>query len=92
MHLPETACLSLQAPQTVLDLGGYHWGDDIIFDRTSGGLDADSGFRGSTEILKAVVNEILVEKCHFQRREVLLFGFGQGGMAALRFAGRYIPA
>ena len=88
MNLPETACVAIQGPQGLLDLGGFHWGDDIIFDSTSGGLDADAGFKQSTEMLTKVVNEVLVGKCGFARREIMVFGFGQGGMAALNLAGR----
>lgn len=86
MNLPETCCISLQGPQALLDLGGYHWGDDIIFDNSSGGIDADGGFKQISELLKILIHEILVEKCSFRLREILLFGFGQGGMAALSTA------
>ncbi|PPJ57300.1 hypothetical protein CBER1_09022 [Cercospora berteroae] len=86
MNLPETCCISIQAPQALLDLGGWHWGDDIIFDNSSGGIDADGGFKQTSELLKILIREILVEKCQFRLREILLFGFGQGGMAALSTA------
>lgn len=88
MNLPETACVSIQAPQSLLDLGGYHWGDDIIFDSTNGGIDADAGFKQATVLLKIILQETLFEKCGYKPREVLVFGFGQGGMAALNLAGR----
>lgn len=90
MKLPETVCISLQGPQALLDLGGQHWSDDIIFDQRSdggGGIDMDGGFRGTTEILKALVWDVLVEKCEYRLREIFFFGFGQGGMAALDFGG-----
>lgn len=87
MNLPETACVAIQGPQGLLDLGGSHWGDDIIFDSTSGGLDADAGFKQSTELLVKVVRDVLGAKCGFAQREVMVFGFGQGGMAALSLAG-----
>ncbi|KAF2206820.1 hypothetical protein CERZMDRAFT_63224 [Cercospora zeae-maydis SCOH1-5] len=89
MNLPETCCISIQAPQTLLDLGGYHWGDDIIFDNSSGGgggIDADGAFKQTSELLRILIREVLVEKCEFRLREILLFGFGQGGMAALSTA------
>lgn len=90
MNLPETACISIQGPQTLLDLGGFHWGDDIMFDSNSGGLDADAGFKQSTEVLKSlVIKDVLVEKCGYQLRDVMVFGFGQGGMAALNLAGEW---
>lgn len=59
-----------------------------MFDSSSGGLDSDAGFKQSTEVLKTlIVNEVLVGKCGFALREVMIFGFGQGGMAALNLAG-----
>lgn len=92
MNLPKTACISVQGPHNLLDLGGYHWGDDIIFDSSSGGIDADAGFKQSDELLKSIVQESLVDKCGYKLRDVVLFGFGQGGMAALSAAGRSITA
>lgn len=87
MNLPETCCISIQGPANLLDLDGFHWGDDIIFDSTNGGLDSDAGFKKTNEILKGVVEDGLVGKCGYRPREVLLMGFGQGGMAALEYAG-----
>ncbi|CAK4033014.1 related to Phospholipase Carboxylesterase superfamily [Lecanosticta acicola] len=86
MNLPETACISISGPSGLLDLGGFHWGDDIIFDSTSGGLDADSGFKQATEMLQHVVKNVLVDKCNYSLRDIIFFGFGQGGMAALNLA------
>ncbi len=88
MNLPETACISVQGPQGLLDLGGFHWGDDIIFDSNNGGLDADAGFKQSTVLLKLIVKDVLVAKCGYKPREIIFFGFGQGGMAALNTAGK----
>lgn len=87
MNLPETACISIRGPQNLLDLGGFHWGDDIIFDSSSGGIDADAGFKQSTQLLQSVILTSLVEKCGYRLREIVLFGFGQGGMTALNAAG-----
>ena len=89
MSLPETACVSIQGPQSLLDLGGFHWGDDIILDSTSGGLDADAGFKQSTTLLSIIVREVLVEKCNYKARDVMFFGFGQGGMTALNAGGSF---
>lgn len=86
LNLPETACISLRGPKALLDLEGAHWGDDIIFDSSNGGLDADAGLKESTELLKVLINEVLVGKCGYEAREVMMFGFGQGGMAALSTA------
>lgn len=90
MNLPETACVSIRGPQTLLDLGGFHWGDDIFFNSSFGGLDADAGFKQSNEFLKSIVQEVLVEKCGYNLREIIFFGFGQGGMAALSAAGKFL--
>ena len=87
LNLPETVCISVQGPQGLLDLGGFHWGEDIIFDSTSGGLDPDAGFKTTTKLLRSVVEDALVEKCGYSPREIVFFGFGQGGMAALNVAG-----
>lgn len=34
--------------------------------------------------MKGFVEDVLVGKCGYRHREVLMLGFGQGGMAALR--------
>ena len=86
MNLPETACVSVRGPKALLDLEGAHWGGDIIFDSTTGGLDADSGLKESTELLRILIKEVLVEKCGYTPREIVIFGFGQGGMVALSTA------
>ena len=90
MSLPETACVSIRGPQNLLDLGGFHFGDDIIFDSNSGGIDSDAGFKQSNELLTQIVNETLIGKCGYNSREIHFFGFGQGGMAALSAAGELI--
>ena len=84
LQLPETACLSLRGTAKMpFDLEGAHWGDDIVFD-DEGTIDPDTGFKKSTKIvLDDIIRSVLVEKCSFQPREILLFGFGQGGMLAL---------
>lgn len=87
MRLPETACISVQGPQGLLDLGGFHWGDDIMFDSSNAGLDADAGFKGTAAFLKILVQDVLIQKCGYQARNVMMFGFGQGGMAALSAVG-----
>lgn len=91
MNLPETACISVQGPQNLLDLGGFHWGDDLIFESTSGGLDVDAGFKQTNKLLDSAVKALL-ENCGYKHREVLFFGFGQGGMAALSATGKLPPA
>lgn len=88
LHLPETTVLTVQAPNPVpFDLGGFHWGDDVAFDSSTGGLDMDAGFTKSPVILaKDLVRGVLVQKCGYRPREILVLGFGQGGMAGLSLA------
>lgn len=87
INLPETTVVTIQAPAPVpFDLGGFHWGDDVTFD-TSSGLDMDAGFTKSTRVLaQEVIRDTLVQKCGYRAREILILGFGQGGMAALSLA------
>ncbi|KAI9725068.1 MAG: hypothetical protein M1812_000344 [Candelaria pacifica] len=84
LSLPETACISLQALTPLpFDLGGYHWGDDIIFDQTSGKMDFDTGFeKGTKAIGEDIIQKGLIGTCGYQGREIFLLGFGQGGMAS----------
>lgn len=89
LNLPETLCITLQGP-TPLPLplpDGFHWGDDLLVDQSSGDLDPDAGFSKSTRLLtEEVIEGVLISKCGFKPREILLFGFGQGGMTALATA------
>ncbi|TLD35717.1 phospholipase/Carboxylesterase superfamily protein [Venturia nashicola] len=88
LALPETCCIALRAPAPLpFDLEGYHWGDDIVFDNATGGLDADSGFKKALNlVLENIVRRILIGKCGYKGREIIFFGFGQGGMLALSLA------
>ncbi|KAK6433343.1 hypothetical protein LTR95_010478 [Oleoguttula sp. CCFEE 5521] len=86
MNLPETVCIAIRGPKALLDLEGAHWGDDIIFDSSNGGLDADAGLRESTELNKLLIDDVLVAKCGYAYREVLIFGYGQAGMVGLSTA------
>lgn len=86
LHLPETTVLTIQAPHPLpFDLPGAHWGDDVTLDAGSGGgLDMDGGFERATRLLvEDVVRGVLVQKCGYGERDILVFGFGQGGMAGL---------
>ncbi|KAL1984049.1 hypothetical protein VTN96DRAFT_9646 [Rasamsonia emersonii] len=94
LNLPETICITVQAPTplpyALVGVEGFHWGDDVMFDRSNsdgggGGLDMDAGFsRSAVQMLaREVVSDVLVRKCGYRLRDVLLLGFGQGGMAAL---------
>ncbi|KAI4236567.1 MAG: hypothetical protein L6R40_006123 [Gallowayella cf. fulva] len=86
--LPETSSIVVQAPSPLpFDLGGFHWGDDITFDQSSGTMDYDTGFDKSRRVLQEdVMEKGLINKCGYKPRNILLFGFGQGGMAALAAA------
>ncbi|KAL9134790.1 MAG: hypothetical protein Q9175_004029 [Cornicularia normoerica] len=88
LALPETTCISLQAPTPLpFELGGFHWGDDITFDQASGQMDFDTGFAKAVKIIKQdIIEDGLVKKCGYKPREIMLFGFGQGSMAALATA------
>lgn len=87
LQLPETVCVSLRGTARMpFDFDGAHWGDDIVFN-DEGTIDADTGFAKSTTIvLHDLIRKILVEKCGYRLREILVFGFGQGGMLALNVA------
>ncbi|KAJ5099708.1 hypothetical protein N7532_006709 [Penicillium argentinense] len=87
LNLPETTVVTMQAPTPLpFDLGGYHWGNDVEFDARTGSLDMDAGFTRSTTILVEVVRGTLVQKCGYRLREILILGFGQGGMVGLALA------
>lgn len=88
LNLPETACIALQAPSPLpFDLGGFHWGDDLVFDQNTGEMDVDTGFRTSTRLLlDKIIREGLLGKCKYKAREITVFGFAQGGMIGLQVA------
>ncbi|KAI9744150.1 MAG: hypothetical protein M1818_002302 [Claussenomyces sp. TS43310] len=94
LKLPYTCVLSLRGPTPVpalmtgSDAPSFHWGDDILFDPSTGGeLDPDAGFAATqTLVADAVIARGLLERCGFRRRDILLLGFGQGAMAALHLA------
>lgn len=88
LNLPETTVVTVQAPTPLpFDLGGFHWGDDVSFDTSTGGLDMDAGLTRSTaKLANGIVRNTLVAKCGYQLREITVLGFGQGGMAGLAAA------
>lgn len=90
MNLPETACISIKAPEPLpFEASSFHWGGDVIFDNTVGTIDPDGGFtKVVPRLVKEVIEDTLIRKCGYQSRELMLFGFGQGGMVALSTAGR----
>jgi len=88
LSLPETTCISLQAPTPLpFQLGGFHWGDDIQFDSATGQMDFDTGFAKAVRVLKHdIIEDGLVQECGYKPREIMFFGFGQGAMVALATA------
>ena len=47
----------------------------------------DAGFSRSVKMLgEQIIDGVLVRKCGYQLREIMIFGFGQGGMAGLAVA------
>lgn len=86
--LPETTCFALQGPTPLpFDLGGFHWGDDISFDQTSGRMEFDAGFTKAIKLIKEdIIEDGLMGRCGYQAREIMIFGFGQGAMAAIATA------
>jgi predicted esterase len=88
LNLPETACIAVQAPNgLLLDIGGFNWGDDIVVDQSTGEIDMDTGFKAATRLLlERVIREGLIGKCGYKARDIMIFGFAQGGMAGLQVA------
>ena len=95
LNLPYTACISIRAPLplpalfTGSDALSFHWGDDIIFDQSTGEIELDSSFRKATAvILELIIDEVLIRKCGYKPRDLVILGFGQGGMVGLHIAGQ----
>ena len=88
LALPETCCISLCAPTPLpFELGGFHWGDDVIFDSANGGMEFDTGFSKALKMIQHdIIEDGLIKSCGYRARDVVLFGFGQGGMVALAVA------
>ncbi|WEW56014.1 hypothetical protein PRK78_001449 [Emydomyces testavorans] len=87
LHLPETTCITLQAPTPLpFDLPGYHWGDDLSFN-SDGTLDPDPGFTRATRLIahELIVN-VLIDKLGYQPRGVLILGYAQGAAVGLAVA------
>lgn len=50
-------------------------------------MEFDSGFTKAAKLIKKdIIEDGLIERCGYQPREILLFGFGQGAMAAIATA------
>jgi len=93
MQLPETLAISILAPSPLPAMfapGGpgphNHWCDDVLFDAAPSGppVEMDAGFARAREMLvHDLVGKGLRTECAVRERELVWFGFGQGGMAAL---------
>lgn len=67
----------------------FHWGDDLAISSTTGELELDPGFTKSTDaVLQKLIRGVLIEKCGWDTRDMLMFGYGQGGSVALGLASR----
>lgn len=90
LNLPSTACIAVKGHNPLpFESTSFHWCDDIIFDSSTQGLDPDGGFKTSTSLLvKDIIDNTLLGKCGYSYRDIVLFGLGQGGMAALNAAGK----
>ena len=88
LRLPETTVVTVQGTAPLpFDLGGFHWGDDVSFDSATGAIDMDAGLVRATRILgEDVVRDTLVRKCGYALREIMILGYGQGGMTGLAVA------
>ncbi|KAF2465143.1 phospholipase/Carboxylesteras-like protein [Lindgomyces ingoldianus] len=88
LSLPETVCISVQAPNPLpFFLSGFNWSDDLVIDQNTHKLDGDVGFKVSTRlILDSVICEGLIGQCGYKAREIIVFGYGQGAMAGLQAA------
>lgn len=66
---------------------GWHWGDDIQVENSTGELELDTGFETAGKILGGVLKVVLGrDGVGFEPRDIFLWGFGQGGMVALGLA------
>ncbi|KAI4134148.1 MAG: hypothetical protein LQ347_001768 [Umbilicaria vellea] len=67
-----------------LDVGVFHGGDDIVFDQAAGPMDIDTAFKKSGQILtQEVIKNVLLDKCGYRPRDILLFGFGMAALAVV---------
>ena len=77
-RLPESAFVLIRGLQAVSGgNSGYHWADapwEARFIQTS------------AVILDQVIKDVLMSKCRFQPQNIVILGYGEGGMAALAAA------
>lgn len=96
LNLPGVMAISVRGPSPLppvvlgLPLGEgptrhWHWGDDLSL--LAGELETDPGFEKARGlVLEKLIGDVLVGTCGWERRDVMLFGFGQGGGFALGLA------
>lgn len=85
-HLPPTL---LGLPEGSAPTNHFHWGDDLTISPTTGELDTDPGYTKALDlVLGKLIRETLIGKCGWDTRDILLFGFGQGGSLALGLASK----
>jgi predicted esterase len=83
------AMLGLTGAAAAAPARHFHWGDDLAISPRTGDLDPDPGFaRAADLVLGRLVRGVLVDRCGWDPRDMLLFGFGQGGSLALGLASR----
>jgi len=88
-NFPETTCLAIRAPSPLpFNPNRFHWGDDLIFDSSTGGLDMEADFTSAHNLMKTIIDDVLVGECGWERRAIFLLGLGQGGVVALDIASR----
>ncbi|KAH6686411.1 hypothetical protein F5X68DRAFT_262195 [Plectosphaerella plurivora] len=82
-----SALLGFDAEDTPPGAAHFHWGDDLKIDPSSEELDPDPGFTSArTAVIDRLVRDTLVARCGWSTKDVMLFGFGQGGSLALGLA------
>ncbi|KAK1761037.1 Alpha/Beta hydrolase protein [Echria macrotheca] len=64
--------------------GYFHWGDDL--ETSLSGNGGEYFTKARDMVLNNLVRDVLIAKCGWATRDILLFGFGQGGSFALGLA------
>ncbi|KAI9898259.1 hypothetical protein N3K66_006619 [Trichothecium roseum] len=93
MNLPGVLCVSVRgtSPLPMAGEGSFHWGDDMLISgetgvtaAAGGGVDEDPGFKNARDaIVNQLVQGVLVDRCGWEKGDVMFFGFGQGGSLGL---------
>lgn len=95
LNLPGVLAISVRGTSVLPAalLGGFddtpaaYWGDDLKMDPATGELDVDPGFEKAREaVVEKMIKGLLIEKLGWETRDIILFGFGQGGSLALGIA------